>query len=223
MTAFPVSSSQFPVPFSPLVVLALVVTLAPALAGGDDEIFLEGRETFKVETPVIEMTRPDGDWVFIDVEKQREIALKSRPPPSVQDEFGNLRARIHNASQRALVSVYVNRCVGTPPDAARLEADLRAELALRKGAQLVEAGRVQLAGSDAAAARLDWVATVDKLPVGQREVPGGGASNVYYYSKIDSARPQAGVVVSFLFECPKDRYARAKPGWLKFLKKLKLG
>lgn len=203
-----------------VVALILAAVTAPVTAGGDDDPYLEGRETVAIESPPLELTRPDADWVFIDVARQRAIESRTRPAPDVDAEFRNLQARIHNAPLRALVSVHVIKIVGTPPDAARLEADLRADVGRRKGAQIVEAGRVNLAGAEGA--KIDWVAAVDvPLRAGQREAPGSGTSNVYYYSRLDCVRPEAGVIVTFFFETPKERHVKAKDGWLKLLKKVK--
>jgi hypothetical protein len=109
--------------------------------------------------------------------------------------------------------------MGAPPDAASIEADLRRKVSQMQGAELVEAGRVAIAGGEAV--KCDYTCAVAPPP-GQREAS-GAATTVYYYSEVVAVRPKGGFKARLLFECPKDRFAKAKAGWAKILKRLKLG
>jgi len=195
-----------------LTLLAIVALLGAALAGEDD-IYLGGCEAVTVAG--LKVARPDKEWVFIDVAKQRALAAKEKPAGEVEAEYGGLEARLYDATARALISIHAQRQEGEAPPAAKLEAGLRSHVASRKGAEIVQLGRTPLWKHEAV--RVDYLCAVDRPA--QRDVPGAAASVVYFYSRLDCARP--GALVTFFFEVPKDRLAKARPGWEKLLKGVK--
>jgi hypothetical protein len=192
----------------------ILLLLVSGSFAADDDIYLD-QETFSIAAPPVELRRPDKDWLFIDVAKQRAAEAKSRPSGDIEAEFDRLEARLHCAPLRALVSVYVERLDRAPPPVADIEANVRKIVASRKG-EVVEAGRVLLGTEEAV--KVDYLCAAEKT---QREAK-AGAPSVFYYSRIDCPRPKAQAVVTLFFEAPKERIAKAKPAWLKLLKRLKL-
>jgi len=211
--------------------LAAAVALAPALpplarsaqADEDPQIYLDAEETFAIADPPVTLTRPDKDWTFIDLAKQRAAFLKTRPIAEVDQEFVTLKARVFHYSTKALLSVHALAAQGAAPTAAQLVETLRADIGRRPGAELVQCGAVQIPGAEVAALA-DWVAkVVAPRPVGAREAPGAQASDVWFYRRIDIPRPNSKSLLLLMFEVPKERKAKAEPGLSKILKKLKLG
>jgi hypothetical protein len=197
--------------------LAAALLLTAAVAADESKLYLD-QDKIKVASPPLELTRPDKDWVFIDVAAQRAAAAKERDPSSVEAEYGALKARLWSETARALLSVSAHPLPSTPPQPAEVEKILRDEVAARK-ATLVECGRMRIGGLEAV--RADWVAAVEvALQPGQRNPP--GTSNLYRYSKVEIIRIDAGVMLTLFFEAPKDKWPKAKDGWAKILKKIEL-
>jgi hypothetical protein len=208
---------------APLVAVAVALAVTAGAIAGEGDAFLEGLENFRLREPALEIFRPDKEWTFIDVPAQRATAMKERSPTEVERDFGTLHARIWHPDTRAVVSVHVFKTgITTAPDLPRCEAELRADIGRRKGATLVEIGRLLIDGQ--AAVKVDWTKAVDaaERQAGSREVPDGAGPVTYHYSRVDIPRPKSGATLAIFLEVHKDRYAKVKPGWQKLLKKLKL-
>lgn len=191
------------------------------LAGEGDPIYLEGRETFTIDAPPVEIARPGKDWVFLDPVAQRAAAEKEKPLAEVKAEYATLKARLWHAEARALVSFHVAPAEAAQLELPAMEEALKADLGDRPGAQLVRLGRTKVAGA-VDAVEIDYTCkiAVPRAP-GQRELK-GGASDHYFYVRIDVPRPKEGLVLTIFFEVPKERKEKAQPGWAKILRTLKL-
>jgi hypothetical protein len=196
--------------------------LLPAARADEGDISLPDAESVSVADPPLEVHRPDKEWVFLDIARQRAEAVKTRPVFDVEKEFGPLRARLLHPSTKALVSLYAEPFSGAPPSAPDLVEKLKADVGRRPGAELLSCAATKVPGAEAAA-QVEWAAKVEApRPAGERELPGAALSGVWYYRRVDVVHAKAQRTLDIFFEVPKERAKKALPGFQRIVAKLKL-
>ncbi|GIW72431.1 MAG: hypothetical protein KatS3mg102_1973 [Planctomycetota bacterium] len=169
----------------------------PALArqaGGGEELYRDV-DRFSSEEPPLVLERPNREWVFIDLERQRAALAAELPADLLQAQFRGLRARLHHPRTRATLSVYAHegqQAAALEPEGL-LERTLRA-VRERPGVRVVEAAPLLLKGRPAAWVRFE----TEAAPVRGSGAPGGN----YACVRVDCPLPDHRTLLILYFEVP---------------------
>ncbi len=121
-------------------------------AGREPEPVLIDRERLSDPgPPAFTISRPDREWLFVDIERQQAELAKTLPARTIEERFRGLVGRFHHLGLEATISVYVFPYgAGAPKAGAPLVERALAELSARAGVRVLEAGPFVLRGRPAA-------------------------------------------------------------------------
>ncbi len=99
---------QIPVDSLGMKRLILTALLLAPCVFADDSAFLENTEKVELKEPLLRVTRPSKEWVFMDLEvlKKQELKKAGSAKGPVEDTFQRLKAELQFSSANASFFVY---------------------------------------------------------------------------------------------------------------------
>jgi hypothetical protein len=199
---------------SVLFVTAVLLPILGAAADGDDGSVLIDRDTYRVLKPAFTLTRPDAEWMFIDLDKQQAELAGTMPARQLEDAFRGLAARMHHSATKATISAYVfPHAPGDPVEASALMARAVEQAKARPKAKVREAAPFALRRRVGSWVRYE---TTPDPPAGEE-----GPGETWTCVRIDCPVPESGQLVLLFLEVPKDRYKAGRADLSKVIKRFR--
>jgi hypothetical protein len=181
-----------------LILTALL--LAPCVFA-DDSLFLENTEKVELKEPLLRVTRPDKEWVFLDLEvlKKQELKKAGSAKGPVEDTFAKLKAELQLSSANASFFVYAwSDTHKEPPTAETLGGEVMEQTRgfFKDKGKVVGNGKAKLGKLDAWGIEVEGTLT-----------SGGDELSV---SKLVVYRPDDKFVFLLSLEVPKKKLEQVK-------------
>ncbi|RME76629.1 MAG: hypothetical protein D6776_00945 [Planctomycetota bacterium] len=154
-------------PTAPLAIAAALLCLlaaVPAAADDGEGILRDEPDYTHAVAPRFRFRRPDDEWRFVDIERQRAALAGQWSAERIENSFRGLVARLYHQGLEITISFHLlpepTPAGGEPPSPAALVREVRDRVAARPGVRLREAAPIALHGRPAAWVRYE-VAGVD--------------------------------------------------------------
>lgn len=197
------------VPFARIIGALCVpfLVIAVARAQGDKPDFDENQEKLVSKEPAFAVTRPNKEWVFIDLERAKVKAIRSRGAVAADEEFKTLRGHLWHGGHPADLYIHSWPDIGEDASSAKVgEAVLEQTKKALKDAKVTGKGPTTLGKNKAFAFEIEGSFQGKELAV----------SKVVVWREADKQ------VFVISLECPKDRAKVARKDLTKLLKGIQL-
>ncbi|MHC4831853.1 MAG: hypothetical protein ACYTFT_16115 [Planctomycetota bacterium] len=189
--------------------VALVSLLAWPGAAPAQELYLD-QDRYQHSEGLVEVRRPDREWVFFDLQVQRAMLEKEAPGADVSRSFQSVLCRLHHPGLKATVTVYLLPFA----TAEGLEPLQRAavEHVAKQGGKLLGAGQAGFQGRTIV--KVDYSVEVTEL--------GASEAKATYVSQVDCPVRGREHRIVLILEAPLDERKAAHRALKAVLKKLRV-